>query len=90
MSEDISYHSYTDAAAEGDRESLLSESNGQPPSVPPSVQRIRVGDLGTVEVFDYHKEGDHHEVKVDEDVASSVDEDYDVRSLASSIEDQLT
>ena len=58
-----------------------------------TYKRVRVGDLGTVEIFDgvdnsaSGDDGDH-----DEDTGSvnTIDENYDVVSITSSIEDPLT
>ena len=58
-----------------------------------SPQRVRIGDLGTVEVFNAgrteHREDLNTEDEEDEGT-SSIDENFEILSVASSIEDQLT
>lgn len=87
MAESINYHSFSSSFSNLDRATPRKSQNGKSPS----TCRIRVGDLGTVELLnDGGDNPGHQDMCDDEDDASSIDENYDVVSLASSIEDQLT
>lgn len=86
MAEDINYHSFSDARENQDVSRPREASSNQPDNY--SV-RLRVGDLETVEVFHGDREHQGDTVDVPDD-ALSIDENYDIQSLTSSIEDQLT
>lgn len=75
MDKEASYHRFSDGNLIG--ESVRTE---------PSSYRVRVGDLGTVEIANGGAAHSHEEI----DDESSIDENYDVVSLASSIDDHLT
>lgn len=78
MDEDLtcSYHSFPDAAAREPGESMAS----------PDSYTVVVGALGRVEMPTREIEIE----AVEEDDLSSIDENYEVASIASTIEDQLT
>ena len=100
--EDIHYQQYSDGShSEGQQ-----PDTGDSPEVPltpqephlqssriPSVsgvQRVRIGDLGTVEIPKHPKPYVSNQEEREEEDTSTIDENYDIVSLASSIEDQLT
>lgn len=80
----------TDANPEvSPQESVLQSSRIPSVSV---VQRVRIGDLGTVEIPKHPKPyvSEENQDEGEEDDTSTIDENYDIVSLTSSIEDQLT